>query len=69
LPNRIRSERAQMRMSQEQLAALANVTRATVAAWENEETDIPASAVRIMCEHFKCTSDWLLGMSELRKPA
>jgi len=69
LPNRIRAERAQLRMSQEQLGSVLGVTRDTVAAWENEKYDIPSSAVKTLSEFFQCSSDWLLGISDKQRPA
>lgn len=67
MPNRISSERAQMQISQSTLAEKLGVTRETISAWENGG-EIPVSAVRKMAKDvFKCSSDWLIGLSDHRE--
>lgn len=63
--NKIKSERANAGMSQEELATKLGVTRQTVARWEQGE-DMPSQKVKDMASLFMCSSDWLLGLSEQR---
>lgn len=63
--NKIKSERANAGMSQEELATKLGVTRQTVARWEQGE-DMPSQKVKDMASLFHCSADWLLGMSEVR---
>ena len=66
MQNKISSERAQMQISQSILAEKLGVTRDTISAWENGG-EIPVSAVRKMAkEIFKCSADWLIGLSDHR---
>jgi transcriptional regulator with XRE-family HTH domain len=64
--NRIRQERAAKRLTQESLAIIVSVTRATIKNWETGATEIPMSKINTLCDFFKCTSDWLLGRTEER---
>ena len=66
---RIRQERAGARLSQVDLAEQMSVTRLTIRNWEDGRTEIPATAIKRMCDLFGCTSDWLLGRSDTRRTA
>lgn len=63
--NKLKSERANAGMSQEELAGKLGVARQTLARWEQGE-DIPSQKVVIMASLFHCSADYLLGLSENR---
>jgi transcriptional regulator with XRE-family HTH domain len=64
---RIKSERAQAGLSQEELSEKLGVSRITVSNWENGRGIIPASSISKMAtEIFGCTTDWLLGLTDER---
>mgnify|MGYP001013710668 CR=1 FL=1 len=65
--DRMRAERAQLKMTQEELAKELKVTRSTISAWERGDGIIPVSALIQMAALFNCSADWLLGLSESRK--
>lgn len=67
MANRIRQERAGLKMTQEELAGVLGVSRATITSWEDEKTDIPATKINLICDVVGCSTDWLLGRSDTRR--
>lgn len=66
--NPIAGERGRAGLSQEQLANELGVkSRATISAWEKGEADIPSSMLVKMSKFFRCSTDYLLGLTEERK--
>lgn len=66
LSNNIRSERARLGLSQDEFASILDVDASTLRRWESDESSIKACHLKRMSELFKCTVDYLLGMSEER---
>lgn len=63
--NKLKSERVNAGLSQEELAEKLGITRQTVARWEQGE-DMPSQKVKDMTSLFMCSADYLLGLSEQR---
>lgn len=64
--NAIASERVRLGLSQGDLAnQLGLKTRSSVANWENGG-DIPSSKLVLMSELFRCSVDYLLGLTDER---
>lgn len=53
-------------MKQEDLAARMSVKRQTVSRYENGLLDLDTATIARICAIFKCTSDFLLGLSTQR---
>ena len=62
----IASERVRIGLTQEGLAEHLGVTRQTVLRWENGKTTPPTSAVYMMADLFGCSTDYLLGITDVR---
>lgn len=69
MTNNIKSERARLNMTQAQLAEEIGVDAGTIARWEKGATDIPSSKAAQMSQLFKCSIDYIFGMSEERHRA
>lgn len=64
--NAIASERVRLGLNQDDLAnQLGLKTRSSVASWENGG-DIPSSKLVLMSELFRCSVDYLLGLTDER---
>ena len=61
LKNRIKELRQKSHLSQQQLADDLNVKRSNIAAWEAGTRLPKANQLKLMCEYFNVTSDYLLG--------
>ena len=66
--NRIRELRLQNGMKQIELARRMNCSPTTISSYETNYREIDAPTIRTLCGIFGCTSDYLLGISELRTP-
>lgn len=66
MTNNIRSERARIDLSQSELASILDVDESTLRRWESDASSIKACYLKRMTELFKCTSDYLLGISDER---
>ena len=62
----IASERVRIGLTQEGLAEHLGVSRQTVLRWENGKTTPPTSAVYMMADLFGCSTDYLLGITDVR---
>ena len=62
----IASERVRIGLTQEGLAEQLGVARQTVLRWENGKTNPPTSAVYMMANLFGCSTDYLLGITDVR---
>jgi len=64
--NNIRSERSRINLTQAELGRRLGVDAATIGRWENKHSDIPSSKAMKMAEIFKCSTDYLFGLSDER---
>lgn len=63
--NRIKELRKLNKMSQTQLAEVLDVHQMTISRYEKEEINPSLPAIEKLCEIFDCTSDYLLGISDI----
>lgn len=63
--NRIFELRKQNKMSQAELGDLLGAHQVAVSRYEKEERKIPQDVLTRLCEIFDCTSDYLLGISDI----
>lgn len=63
--NRIFELRKQNKMSQAELGDLLGIHQVAVSRYEKEERKIPQEVLTRLCEIFNCTSDYLLGISDI----
>lgn len=63
----IKAERSRLGMTQTQLAKRLNVDPSSVVRWENGGT-ITQDTLINMRDIFGCTIDWLLGLTDERRP-
>lgn len=68
LVNRIKALRQEKGLKQADLAALLNITKATVSKYELGQRDIDSETICRLCDVFMCSSDYLLGRSDIKKP-
>lgn len=65
--NRIKSERAQLGITQYELARMLTVDNTTLCSWEKGKTSPNATQITKMADEiFGCSTDWLLGLSDTR---
>ncbi len=67
MTNNIKSERARLDMTQEDLASEIDVDAGTIRRWEKGATDIPSSKATKMSKLFNCSIDYLFGLTEERQ--
>ncbi|HCC01467.1 MAG TPA: transcriptional regulator [Ruminococcaceae bacterium] len=67
-PN-ISAEIARNNMTISSFAEYMHVSRKTVSNWLNGKNEIPASALVMMANLFKCSTDYLLGFNSNQKTA
>lgn len=65
--NRIRELRKNFNMSQEALAEVIHTTQQAVSRMENHAYSIPSELLIKMAEHFKVTTDYILGISDMKR--
>lgn len=66
MENRIKSERAQMQLSQEDLAKRLGVHPNTLQKWEKDMSHCPLAQAVSMAHIFGCSLEWLIGRAETR---
>ncbi len=64
MSNRIKALREQEGLKQRDLAALLNVTQATLSSWECGRYEPDQKALKILSKRFDVSIDYLLGMSD-----
>lgn len=64
----IRDLREDRDPTQQQLAQLLNISQTTYSRYESGELDIPSSSLIKLAEFYKTSVDYLLGLTESRKP-
>ncbi|MCR5160218.1 MAG: helix-turn-helix domain-containing protein [Lachnospiraceae bacterium] len=62
--NRLRFTRRRNVETQKSLAEAINITQHMVSDWETDKREIPVWAIRAICNRYKISSDWLLGLEE-----
>lgn len=67
MTNNIKSERARLDMTQEDLASEIDVDAGTIRRWEKGATDIPSSKATEMSKLFNCSIDYLFGLTDERQ--
>ena len=63
--NRIKELRKSLKLSQGELGLKLDVHQRTISRYEKDEINLPADVVPKLCELFDCTSDYLLGLSDV----
>jgi transcriptional regulator with XRE-family HTH domain len=63
---RLKELRIEQKLTQEQLAKLVNLTQSTIAGYENGTKSPSMESIIIFSELFNVTTDYLLGVSNLR---
>lgn len=66
--NRIRDLRVSRQMTQADLSALLNCTKAAVSKYENEQLGLDARMISHLCRIFEVTADYLLCLSDFPSP-
>lgn len=64
--NRIRQLRNELNWKQSYLAGKLHVKEAAISKYENEKVPLNAETIVKLCEIFNCSSDYLLGLSNIR---
>lgn len=64
----IDSERVKHKMSFQDLADFLKVSRRTLQNWKNGISEIPLSKLIKMAELWNCSVDYLLGLTDERRP-
>lgn len=65
--NRIRELRKNQNMSQEALAEVIHTTQQAVSRMENHAYDIPSESLIEMARYFEVTTDYILGISDVKR--
>ena len=65
--NRIRELRKSQNMSQEALAEVIHTTQQAVSRMENHAYDIPSESLIKMADYFNVTTDYILGISDVKR--
>lgn len=66
--NKIKSLREERGWNQDDLGKMLNVKRAAISKYENGRIPLTDDTIKILCEIFDVTADYLIGKSEKRKP-
>lgn len=66
---RIRRLRREKDISQEQLGKMLNVGKTTISNYETGYSSPDNETLKKLAEIFDCTTDYLLGLSDIRNPA
>ena len=66
LGSRINLLRESQNLTQVQLAKKLGVTKQTISNWENENVAPSIDALISIANYFRCSTDYLLGLDELR---
>lgn len=66
--NRIRELREEREMNQTELGKIFNVSQIAISQYERQTRDIPTEILRSMAKFFNVTTDYILGISDKRKP-
>lgn len=67
IKNRIRELRKSLNMSQEALSVIIGTTQQAVSRMENYAYDIPSDLLIKMAKYFNVTTDYILGISDIKR--
>ena len=65
---RLRDLREDSDMSQAQMAELLNCSQQTYSRYESHTTEIPLESLIFLAEYYKTSVDYLLGLTDTKKP-
>ena len=65
---RLRDLREDSDMSQAQMAELLSCSQQTYSRYESHTTEIPLESLIFLAEYYKTSVDYLLGLTDTRKP-
>ena len=65
---RIRDLREDADLSQQEVAALLNVSQTTYSRYESGVLDIPWKSLVILAQYYKTSVDYLVGLTKEKKP-
>ena len=65
---RLRDLREDSDMPQAQMAELLNCSQQTYSRYESHTTEIPLESLIFLAEYYKTSVDYLLGLTDTRKP-
>lgn len=66
--NRLKQLRIELGESQEQIGNIIGVSGQAVGQYELEKRDLSPDKILKLAEHFNCSTDYLLGKSDIRNP-
>ena len=66
--NNIKRLREDICMKQGELAKYLNVAQGTLSYWEQGKYDIDNKSLVRLAEYFSCSTDYILGVSDIRNP-
>lgn len=66
--NRIKDLREEKELNQTQLGKIFNLNQKTISQYERKERQIPNELIIELAKFFNVTTDYLLGVSDKRKP-
>lgn len=66
--NRLKQLRIEAEESQEYVGTLIGVSGQAVGQYEAEKRDLSPDKILKLAEHFNCSTDYLLGKSDIRNP-
>ena len=66
--NRLKQLRIEAEESQEYVGTLIGVSGQAVGQYETEKRDLSPDKILKLAEHFNCSTDYLLGKSDIRNP-
>ena len=66
LLKRIKSLRDEYELRQVDMAKIIGVSKSTYARWETDEAIIPLIHLNNLCNYFKCSMDYMVGLSEVK---
>lgn len=64
IKTRIKELRKEKGLTQKQLAVLLNKSETGLASWEQGLSEPNVNDLRLLCEIFECSADYLLGLSD-----
>ena len=64
--NRVKELRTEAGMKQMELAKALSTTQQTISKYESEVLKLDPETIYVLCRIFRCTSDYLLGLSTQR---
>lgn len=65
---RIRNLREDNNLTQEEVAKYLNIKQNTYSQYENEQRQLPLSCLIALAEFYKTSTDYILGLTDERKP-